>query len=185
MYLAQLDRSAGYQYVTDLEAVKQGMNSIVDSYNSGTVSVTDAMSDLSDYYLEQLNSCDTVDEAQALTSVYNSTMNNLQLSYEVNIQNQMSDAFGDNLGDLDSAESAIGDIFNAFEWESLKANLGFNEWLGLINTSEAITFKSFFNYLADESYFHMYIMFPIVCLVISAVLGTVVVVPHLGGRRDD
>ena len=129
----------------------------------------------------------TVEEAQAVTAVYQANLKQLELQSQFQLMEGLDGVLSDEeVQKSDDYYAAEEQLINAFDVAEFDAQLQFDNWFLLLPQKEAFDYKRFFDYLLNDSEIRHFIIIPLTMGLVSIIMGTRMRVrPSSGGKGDD
>ena len=185
--LEQLNMSMSSVAAQNASALSSKMGSIVDQFANGEINLSNAMNSLSSDFTSALSGAQTVDEAQAVTAVYQANLKKLEVRNELQMMQVFDDAMTDEeFQQIQDYYAAEEELVNAFEVAEFESQLQFENWFLLLNQTEAFNYKRFFDYLLNDSDIRYFIIIPLTMGLVSIIMGTTMRVrPSSRGNNDD
>lgn len=154
-------------------ALDSDMQSTVDQFADGTLDLKSAMDTLSGDFSSALAGAQTVEEAQAVTTVYQANLKLLEVQNQIHMMIALDDAISDDeLATMNDYYAAEYELVNAFDVADFDAQLQFDLWFLQMPKNETIEYKKFFDYLMNESDIKYFITIPLAMSLIAIIMGT-------------
>lgn len=163
------------------------MQGTIDQFAHGSIDLKGAMDSLSGDFSTALSGAQTVEEAQAVTAVYQANLRQLETRNQMKMMQAFDDAMSDEeFQQIQDYYAAEGELINAFDVADFDAQLQFDNWFLLLSQKEAFDYKRFFDYLLNDSEIRHFIIIPLTMGLVSIIMGTRMRVrPSSGGKGDD
>lgn len=150
---------------------------VLESYTNNELTVAESAVELSDFFSTQLENCGTVSEAMLLGSVYTAWNQKLLILALFGLGNVVLEE-----GIPDSDEEFAQDYYDRekemlalFNNQQFSASIDLKNYVNSLNSSSVGTFKSWLDYLINDSFFNPFISIPLSLILVSVVLGTRIV----------
>ena len=185
--LERLNMSMSSVAAQNASALSSKMGSTVDQFANGEINLSNAMSSLSSDFSSALSGAQTVDEAQAVTAVYQANLKKLEVRNEIQMMQVFDDAMTDEeFQQIQDYYAAEEELVNAFDVAEFESQLQLDNWFLLLNQTEAFNYKRFFDYLLNDSDIRYFIIIPLTMGLVSIIMGTTMRVrPSSRGNNDD
>lgn len=149
------------------------MSATVDQFVDGSIDLKDAMDTLSSDFSTSLSGAQTVEEAQAVTAVYQVKLLQLENANQVKLMEGLDAVITDEeIQKADDYYTAEDELVNAFDVASFDAQLQFDLWWLQMPRNETIEYKKFFDYLMNESDIKYFITIPLAMSLVAIIMGT-------------
>lgn len=149
------------------------MSATVDQFADGSIDLKGAMDTLQGDFSTALSGAQTVDEADALTTVYQVKLLQLENESRIKLMEGFDTVITDeqiqNANDYYAAE---GELLNAFDLADLEAQFQYELWWNQMPKNETIEYKKFFDYLLNESDIRFFITIPLAMSLVAIIMGT-------------
>ena len=171
--LEQLNMSMSTVAAQNASALSSKMGSTVDQFANGEIDLSNAMSSLSGDFSSALSGAQTVDEAQAVTAVYQANLKKLEVRNEIQMMQVFDDAMTDEefqqIQNYYAAESELVESFDVAEFDAM---LQLEAWYLQLPVDEAAQYKRFFDYLLNDSSIKLFVIIPLTMGLVTILLGT-------------
>lgn len=159
------------------------LDQTLTGYSSGNLSLDDALSDMSQQYTTALNSAETPEQGIFINTTYQIKMQQLEFEARLKANAKMDSAITDeDLQKADEYYQLEDDIFSLFDLQELKDNLVFDQWYQSMSLTEAVSYKSIFDWFLNDSAVRYWLIVPISFIVIAILLSTTY---RVTGKWDD
>lgn len=149
------------------------MSSTVNQFADGSIDLKGAMDSLSGDFTSALSGAQTVEEAQAVTAVYQVKLLQLESQNQVKFMEGFDAVISDeeiqNAKDYYAAEDELVNAFDVAEFDSM---LQFEAWYLQLPSDEAAQYKSLFDYLLNDSPIRLFVIIPLTMGLVTILLGT-------------
>lgn len=184
--LEQLNMSMSTVAAQNASALSSTMGSTVDQFSNGEIDLSNAMNSLSSDFTSALSGAQTVDEAQAVTAVYQANLKKLEVRNEIHMMQAFDDALTDEefqqIQNYYAAESELVESFDVAEFDAM---LQFEAWYLQLPVDESAQYKRFFDYLLNDSPLRLFVIIPLTMGLVTILLGTrMLIKPDPGDRGD-
>lgn len=171
--LEQLNMAMSTAAAQNASALSSKMGSTVDKFANGEINLSNAMSSLSSDFSSALSGAQTVDEAQAVTAVYQANLKKLEVRNEIQMMQVFDDAMTDEefqqIQDYYAAESDLVESFDVAEFDAM---LQFEAWYLQLPVDESAQYKKFFDYILNDSPIRLFVIIPLTMGLVTILLGT-------------
>lgn len=171
--LEQLNMSMSSVAAQNASALSSKMGSTVDQFANGDIDLSNAMNSLSSDFTSALSGAQTVDEAQAVTAVYQANLKKLEVRNEIKMMQAFDDAMTDEefqqIQNYYAAESELVESFDVAEFDSM---LQLEAWYLQLPVDESAEYKKFFDYLLNDSPLRLFVIIPLTMGLVTILLGT-------------
>lgn len=149
------------------------MSATVDQFADGSIDLKDAMDTLSSDFSASLSGAQTVEEAQAVTAVYQVKLLQLENENQVKLMEGLDAVITEEeIQKADDYYAAEDELVNAFDVAEFDAMLQFDLWWLQMPKNETIEYKKFFDYLMNESDIKYFITIPLAMSLVAIIMGT-------------
>ena len=185
--LAKLNNAASTVAAAKSNQLDGKMESVINSFASGDVTLKYAMDTMQTDFSDALSGAQTVDEAQAVTAVYQANLKQLELQSQFQLMEGLDGVLSDEeVQKSDDYYAAEEELVNAFDVAEFESQLQFDNWFLHLNQTEVFNYKRFFDYLLNDSNIRYFIIIPLTMGLVSIIMGTTMRVrPSSRGKNDD
>ena len=149
------------------------MSATVDQFADGSIDLKGAMDTLQGDFSTALSGAQTVEEAQAVTAVYQVKLRQLETQNQVKLMEGFDVVISDeDIQKADDYYAAEDELVNAFDVADFDAQLQFDLWWLQMPRNETIEYKKFFDYLMNESDIKYFITIPLAMSLVAIIMGT-------------
>ena len=162
--------SSAAQKSSDLDGQ---MSATVDQFADGSIDLKGAMDTLQGDFSTALSGAQTVEEAQAVTAVYQVKLRQLETQNQVKLMEGFDVVISDDeIQKADDYYAAEDELVNAFDVADFDSQLQFELWWLQMPRNETIEYKKFFDYLMNESDIKYFITIPLAMSLVAIIMGT-------------
>lgn len=144
--------------------VLDNFEDILDDYESGSISASEALSQLKSEYQLGISSAKTAVDVGAIVSGYQASIDQISVhTFDLSV------ASADNINETLDLEA---DLISKFDLSEFESYINFNQWQ-LMNNQEANLYREYFQRILNEnSPFFGFIFYPLVLSMVGLLLGT-------------
>ena len=183
--------SSDLDFVEEAEVFNSTLDDIITDMNTRAANVNGyraSLSKFSDEFVKALQKADTPEQGAYITAVYQAKQQQLTNNALINsthaVQRVISQEELDTVTELDRLEESM---FSELSLQKLEDTVYYNQWFNLLNSAEAMTYRTIFDFFINGAAWAYWIVVPMTFLIVSALLGTSIRVlsrPSSGGSRD-
>lgn len=181
--LSSLSASSDANYVQQGAILNSKLDNIITSMNNSAANVNGyrtALDQFSTAYVEALKTAETPEQGDYITTIYQIKQQQLTNQAVINsthaVQRVIKQEDLDAVTELDQLEESM---FSELTLQKLEDTIYYNQWFTLLNSAEAMTYRTIFDFFINGSAWAYWIVVPMTFLIVSALLGTVI---RMAGR---
>lgn len=149
------------------------LNTQISNFKAGTQSLSATLLKFSNLYSKALDSAETADQGNLISSAYSFKLEQLRLTAEYLAGDRLDSAISDvEMQEISDYYTAEDNLLAQFDIQQFKDALTFDLWFQQLDLVESNSYKSIFDYIINESPIKLYITIPLALLIVSILLGT-------------
>lgn len=145
----------------------------INDYVYGSASLDDTIASMSSTYTEALSSAETPEQGILVNTTYEIKMQQLEFEARQKAAEKMDSAITDE--DQQEAKDYYdleSNILSLFDLQEFKDQLVFDEWYQSMSLTEAVSYKSIYEWFLNDSELRYWLIVPISYIIITLLLGT-------------
>ena len=161
------------RFVISVRSFTDDLDSVISDFQNQDIEYSEALSDMSDSFVDALKTAETPEQGNYITNVYGVKQ---QLIHEMAVtqaQARLESAISDEeLAAADDYYNREEDLIGQFSLQQMEDLVDYQEWFNLLNAGEADVYKSIFDWFFNTSSFRFFIVVPVMMGLVSIVLAT-------------
>lgn len=188
--LDRLIQASNNKSISDINSsVVPSFQSTVSDFNSGSLSLSDALSSLNSGYESALASAETPEQGILVNTSYQIFLKKLEIESRQKAFSKLDSAVSDDqLSEAEEYYQSEEELIDMFQIAEFESALDFNLWFNTLPPSETIEYKKFFDFLLNDSSIRMFLVVPISLILVRILLGTRLVLSrggHYSAKGDE
>lgn len=161
------------RFVISVRSFSDELDSIIADFRNQDIDYSTALSDMSDSFVEALQTAETPEQGNYITNVYGvkqQLMHEMALTQaQARLESAISDEEMDEADDYYNREE---DLIGQFNMQQMEDLVDYQQWYNLLDAGEADLYKSIYDWFFNSSSFKFFIVVPITLSIITIIMGT-------------